>query len=33
MDHKQFENIFGKPEFLEYAYRFFSSIYSTQHQK
>ena len=32
-DHKQFESIFGKPEFLEYAYLWFSSIYSAQHQK
>ena len=32
-DHKQFESIFGKPEFLEYAYLCSSSICSAQYQK
>jgi len=32
-DHKQFESIFGKPEFLEYAYLCSSLICSAQHQK
>ena len=33
MDHKQFESIFGKPEFLKYAYLCSSSICSAQCQK
>jgi len=33
MDHMQFESIFGKLEFLEYAYLCSSSIFSAQYEK
>jgi len=32
-DHMQFERIFGKLEFLEYAYLCSSSIFSAQYEK